>query len=114
PREPAGARRGCEGALKRAVEFRLMRKSPIKIATAQCAISPELRANGREIRALMRQAHAGGAAIVHFPEAAMSGCSKAHIKSWDGFDWDVLVDELRLTAKLAGELGLWVVVGRAP
>ena len=52
-----------------------------------------------------------GAAIVHFPEGAMSGCSKAQIKSWERFDWDVLVDELRSTAGLARELGLWVVVG---
>ncbi|HEV3163856.1 MAG TPA: hypothetical protein VGZ22_07435, partial [Isosphaeraceae bacterium] len=60
-----------------------MSKRPIKIATAQSQISPDVRENGREIRRLMRQARSEGAAIVHFPEAAISGCSKSQIKSWD-------------------------------
>jgi predicted amidohydrolase len=84
---------------------------PLKIAVAQSRISPEVRENGREIRRLMRAAQADGAAMVQFPEGAMSGCSKAQIKGWDGFAWDVLVEELQWTADLARELGLWVVVG---
>jgi predicted amidohydrolase len=52
-----------------------------------------------------------GAALVHFPEGAMSGCSKAQIKDWDHFEWDALASELRSTANLARELGLWVVLG---
>lgn len=90
-----------------------MIKQPIKIATAQCQVSPEVRENGREIRGLMRQARSEGAAIVHFPESAMSGCSKAQIKGWDQFDWDGLVAELDSTADLARELGIWVVLGCA-
>jgi predicted amidohydrolase len=88
-----------------------MTKHPIMIATAQSQISPDVRENGREIRRLMRQARSAGAAIVQFPESAMSGCAKAQIKDWDRFDWDGLVDELRSAADLARELGLWVVVG---
>ena len=88
-----------------------MSKRPIKIAVAQSQISPDVRENGREIQRLMRQARSEGAAIVHFPESAMSGCSKAQIKSWDRFDWDALADELQAVADLARELGLWVVVG---
>jgi predicted amidohydrolase len=90
-----------------------MIKHPIKIATAQSQIAPDVRDNGREIRGLMRQARSEGAAIVHFPEGAMSGCSKAQIKRWDQVDWDALVGELRSAADLARELGLWVVVGSA-
>src|SRR5262249_53156228 len=71
-----------------------MSKRLITIATAQSLISQDVRENGREVRRLMRQARSKGAAIAHFPESAMSGCSKAHIKSWDRFDWDALVDEL--------------------
>src|SRR4051794_29971941 len=89
----------------------LMSKRPIRIATAQCRISHDIRENGREIRRLMGQARSQGAAIVHFPEAAMSGGSKAQIKDWDQVDWGSLADELRSTVDLAGELGLWVVVG---
>src|SRR3954453_23055844 len=88
-----------------------MRKPPITIAVAQSQISADVRENGREIRDLMRRAHAEGAAIIHFPEGAMSGCSKAQIKDWDRVDWGLLVDELESVAERARDLGLWVVVG---
>src|SRR4051812_13708444 len=88
-----------------------MSKLPIKIATAQSQISADVRENGREIQRLMRQARSEGAALVHFPESAISGCTKAQIKSWDNVDWDALVGELEQVAGLARDLGLWVVVG---
>src|SRR3954464_3618869 len=88
-----------------------MRKLPITIAVAQSQISADVRENGREIRRLMQEARSEGAAIVHFPEGAMSGCSKAQIKDWDRVDWDALVEELQATADLARALGLWIVVG---
>src|SRR3954464_14151844 len=91
-----------------------MRKLPITIAVAQSQISADVRENGREIRELMRRARAEGAAIVHFPEGAMSGCSKAQIKDWDRVDWDALVDELEAAAGLARALGLWFVGGSTP
>jgi predicted amidohydrolase len=86
-------------------------KRPIRIAVAQSRISADVRANGRQIRELMHQARVEGAAIAHFTEGAMSGCSKAQIKDWDRVDWDALVNELDSVADLARELGLWVVVG---
>jgi predicted amidohydrolase len=88
-----------------------MSKPPIKIAVAQSQISVDVRENGREIRGLMQQARSAGAALVHFPEGAMSGCSKAQIKDWGRVDWNVLTSELRSTADLARDLRLWVVVG---
>src|SRR3954447_2418426 len=88
-----------------------MNRRPLTIAVAQGQVSADVSENGREVRALMRQARSGGAALVHFPEAAMSGCSKAQVKDWGRFDWDSLVVELLYVAGLAGELGLWVVVG---
>jgi predicted amidohydrolase len=88
-----------------------MEKPPVTIAVAQSRISADFRKNGREVRELMRQARAGGARIVQFPEGAMSGCSKAQIKAWDRVDWDALANELDAVADLARELGLWVVVG---
>jgi predicted amidohydrolase len=88
-----------------------MNKSPIRIAVAQSQISSDVRENGREIRRLMEHARSEGAAIAHFPEGAMSGCSKAQIKDWDSVDWDAIVNELRLTTALARDLGLWVFVG---
>jgi predicted amidohydrolase len=41
----------------------------------------------------------------------MSGNTKSQIKDWGDVDWSGVVDELRQTAALAGELGLWAVVG---
>ena len=90
-----------------------MNRRPIRIATAQGLINPDVRENGREVRRLMRSARSRGAEIVHFAEAAMSGCSKAQIKDWCHVDWDALSDELRTTADLARELDLWVVLGCA-
>src|SRR5260370_41273033 len=89
----------------------MSKRIPIEIATAQSQISPDVRENGREIRRLMQQARSEGAAIVHFPEGAMSGCSKAQIKSWDQVDWDTLVNELHSAADLARALGLSGAVG---
>jgi predicted amidohydrolase len=88
-----------------------MSRRPLTIAVAQSRISADVRENGREVRELMWQARSGGAALVHFPEAAVSGCSKAQVKDWGRFDWDSLVTELQSVADLARELGLWVVVG---
>jgi predicted amidohydrolase len=88
-----------------------MFRPPVTIAVAQGRISADVRGNGREVRELMRQARSGGARIVHFPEGAMTGCSKAQVKAWDRVDWDALAEELNSVADLARELGLWVVLG---
>jgi predicted amidohydrolase len=90
-----------------------MSKPPIRIAVAQSRISPDVRENGLEIRRLMSHVRSEGAAILHFPDGAMSGCSKAQIKSWERYDWDALADELNSVADVARDLGLWVVVGSA-
>jgi predicted amidohydrolase len=88
-----------------------MSKSPLTIAIAQSHVSADVRANGQEIRSLMRQARSGGASLAHFPEGALSGYTKSQIKDWGDVDWDALRDEIRQTAALAGELGLSVVFG---
>jgi predicted amidohydrolase len=93
------------------LSYDAMSKRPIAIATAQSYISADVRENGQEIRSLMQQAREGGATIVHFPEAALSGYTKSQIKNWDHVDWDALDREKRLVADCARQLGLWVVVG---
>jgi predicted amidohydrolase len=90
-----------------------MSRLPLTIATAQSHVSADVRANGREVRRLMREARSAGASLAHFPEGALSGYTKSQIKDWGQVDWDALGDELRRTAALAGELGLWVVFGCA-
>jgi predicted amidohydrolase len=90
-----------------------IRKPTLTLATAQSIVTADVKANGVEIRRLMRAARAQGADIVHFPESAMSGCAKAHIKRWSDVDWSALESELHETAALAATLGIWVVLGSA-
>ncbi|MGO1073970.1 carbon-nitrogen hydrolase family protein [Inquilinus sp. CA228] len=86
---------------------------PLRIAVAQSRIDRDVRANGREIRGLMRRAAAGGARLVQFPEGVASGYCKSEIASWDEVNWPALREELEETAALAGSLGLWLVLGSA-
>jgi predicted amidohydrolase len=88
-----------------------MTPRPIKIATAQSHIWADVRSNGKEIRRMMQQARDSGAALIHFPEGALSGYTKSQIKDWDQVDWNELLHEKRLLADCARQLGLWVVVG---
>ena len=88
-----------------------MSKEPIKLATAQTLVSEDVRANSAEIRELMRQAKRQGAQLIHFAEGALSGYVKSQIHDWQTVDWDALKEELEAIRELAGNLGLWVVLG---
>lgn len=86
----------------------------VRIATAQCQVTTDARANGVAIRDLMRQAATAGARLVHFPEGAASGYPSDRLRpamiGW-AVDWTALREELEATAALAWQLGLWVVLG---
>jgi predicted amidohydrolase len=76
---------------------------------------------GRGLRALMREAHAADARLVHFPEGATCSPDKRLLSrdgpdqvgpsDWDRFHWPTLRHELGEIAALARELRLWTVVG---
>ncbi len=59
----------------------------------------------------MLSARERGADVAHFPEACLSGYAGADFPSYDGFDWELLERVTRQVLALAGELGLWVVLG---
>ena len=85
----------------------------IRIAAVQTAVVTDPAANGRAVRAALRQAADGGARIAHLCEGALSGYAgqdKPHFEGWR-IDWAPVQNELHRTAQLAGELGLWVVIG---
>ena len=88
-----------------------MTKQPLTFATAQSYISADVEENGREVRRLMTQARQAGADLIHFTEGALSGYVKKQIKGWEEVDWASLRRELEATAHLAGELGIWTVLG---
>ncbi len=83
----------------------------MKVATGQFAVSADIAANLAAVDRLMRQAKAEGADVVHFCEAALSGYAGTDFETFEGFDWDVCQAATRAVMALAGELGLWTVVG---
>jgi predicted amidohydrolase len=99
----------------------------IRLAVAQMPLHPDpgdagqLRESGGTVRSMMREAHAAGADLVQFPEGALTSPGKRIMSStgpdeigpadWDRADWPALAQELDVICRLAGELGIWVVVG---
>jgi predicted amidohydrolase len=99
----------------------------VRVAVAQTMLrgdprsGVELRESGRELRRLMREAHAQGARLVHFPEGAtcsphkrlmsMEGPARVAPADWGRFDWNALREELDAIAGLARVLGLWTALG---
>ena len=62
---------------------------------------------------MLREAAAAGARLAHFPEGFLSGYAVEDVASWEGVDWALVRSELEDVAALAGELGIWVVLGSA-
>lgn len=85
----------------------------LTLATCQPSSSADPRSNGAEARRMLRKAAAAGARLAHFPEGFVSGYAVADVADWDDVDWSDVRDELEQLATLAGELGIWVVVGSA-
>jgi predicted amidohydrolase len=61
----------------------------------------------------MKQAAAGKARLVQFPEGLLSGYAKEQIQDWADVDWAAVRDELEQIMALAAKLKLWVVLGSA-
>ena len=85
----------------------------MRVATAQFAVSADIDANLAAIARLMRQAKAAGADVAHFAEGALSGYAGVDFERFDGFDWPRLEAATRRVMALAGELGLWTILGSA-
>ncbi|MER5635421.1 carbon-nitrogen hydrolase family protein [Kitasatospora sp. NPDC002227] len=98
----------------------------VRLAVAQTPVREDprdvdaLRESGRQVRALMREAAARGARIVHFPEGAIcfphmlvmsvDGPDAVGPADWSRCQWPVLRAELAAITELAGELRLWTVI----
>ena len=98
----------------------------VRLAVAQTPMRDDprdpdaLRESGRQVRALMREAGAVGARIVHFPEGALcfphkrvlstTGPETVGPADWDRYPWPVANAELAAIADLAAELRLWTVL----
>jgi len=103
------------------------RPAAVVIAVAQTALRPDprsraqLRESGARVRELVRDAANAGAALVQFPEGALTSPHKRVMSSegpgvvakadWSGVDRAALTAELDAVAETARELGIWVVAG---
>lgn len=90
-----------------------MRKGRIRVATCQFPVAPDIKENAAAIRSQMLVARRHRADVVQFPEAALSGYAGKEVKSWEGYDWDLLKEETRGVMALAKKKGLWVILGSA-
>lgn len=86
-------------------------KNTLKVATCQFAVSESVKSNARTIRQFLQKAQQAGAEIAHFSECALSGYVGVDLDSLDGYDWALLKEETLRIMALAGELGVWVVLG---
>ena len=85
----------------------------LAMATCQPTASADPRANGAEVRRMLRVSAAAEARLAHFPEGFLSGYAVENVAAWEDVEWAVVRDELGDVASLAGELGIWVVLGSA-
>jgi predicted amidohydrolase len=86
----------------------------VTIALAQSPVGVDVPRNLRRIKAMMRKAKAAGADLVQFTEGALSGYGRKALtpfEQWRAEDWAALRGASGEIARLAGELGLWVLVG---
>ena len=83
----------------------------LTVATCQFPIDRNIRRNLRYILQQMRESRRRGAHAAHFPECCLSGYPGVEFKSFDGFDWNLLVKSTRQIMDLARQLRLWVILG---
>jgi deaminated glutathione amidase len=86
----------------------------VMIALAQTPVGVDVARNARHIKVMMRKAKAAGADLVQFTEGALSGYGRKVLtpfEQWRTEDWSRLRHESDAIASLAGELGLWVLMG---
>ena len=85
----------------------------VNVATCQFPVSADVGANCRWIVRQMRLAAQRGATVAHFPEGALSGYAGVDFPGFADFDWDSLRRSSLYLHRVAGELGIWLVVGSA-
>ena len=83
----------------------------LRIALCQFPVSCNIASNAKFIRRFMQEAAAAAAHVVHFPETALSGYGRLDFTLSNTNTWQSLAAQTKEIVKLAGELGLWVVLG---
>ncbi len=81
------------------------------IATCQFSVEADIAHNRDCVLRQMRRAATLGARVVHFSECSLSGYAGVEFDSIDSLDWDLLTAATEQILELAGELGVWVLLG---
>ncbi len=83
----------------------------LRVATCQFPTCADVDDNADHIAALMRDSAGRDAHLAHFCEGALSGYVPSDLASTDEIDWARLQRRTQQLCALAGELGIWLVVG---
>lgn len=83
----------------------------LTVATCQFPVSADIRKNLAYVARQIHAAKDGGADVVHFPEACLSGYAGTDFASFEEFDWSLLKACTEEILNLARECGVWVVLG---
>jgi predicted amidohydrolase len=83
----------------------------LRIAICQFPVSCNIASNAKFIRRFMEKAAHATAHVVHFPETALSGYERFDFTPLSANNWQDLKEQRKEIVKLAGRLGLWVVLG---
>lgn len=81
------------------------------VATCQFAVGASVEWNVQEMLRLVEQAAAGGAHVVHFPEAALTGYAGGDVDDLSALDWQAVTSASRALCAAAREHGVWLVFG---
>jgi predicted amidohydrolase len=83
----------------------------LTVATCQFPVDADLASNARHVKRLLRTAAARGADVAHFCECSLSGYAGSDRPDLRGLDFARLEANAREVFALAGELGIWAIVG---
>lgn len=83
----------------------------MKIANVQFEITGDIDTNFRRMARWIVRAAGRGAELVHFPETALTGYYRAHVKDLQRIDRDLLARRNSELRALASEFDLWLAYG---
>jgi predicted amidohydrolase len=83
----------------------------LRIAVCQFPVSCNVADNAKFIRRFMKEAAGAGTHVIHFPETALPGYERTDFAPSCTNSWQELEGRTEEVVELAGELGLWVLLG---
>ena len=86
-------------------------KKPLRIASCQFPVEPDISFNRDQILAQVQQAASQGARVVHFSEAALSGYAGVDFPDISHLDWEQLRTASQDIIEEAARQGVWVLLG---